>query len=112
PELTAELAVVVHGGLPGKGQAASRKREAPGRSPRGFAFKDSDQRAGNGSGVVVMPARCMPVTVSAAPRPPHLRFELDLHGLGQGECRAERADHHDELVDQAVGPAMEKVAAL
>ena len=95
-----------------KGRAASRKHEAPGRSPRGFVFKDSDQRAGNGSGVVVMPARCMPVTVSAAPRPPHLGFELGLHGLRQGERRAERADHHDELVDQAVGPGVQEVAAL
>jgi len=34
----------------------------------------SNQRAGNGSGVVVMAARCMPVTVAPGPRPPHPDF--------------------------------------
>src|SRR5689334_22934808 len=100
------VASLVRGGRP----AGNTKPR--GARPGASCLKDSDQRAGNGSGVVVMPARCMPVTVSAASRPPHLGFELRLHGLRQGERRAERADHHDELVDQAVGPAMEKVAAL
>src|SRR6516164_10544471 len=45
--------------------------EAPGRSPPGLVTHNSNQRAGNGSGVVVMSARCMPVTVAPGPRPPH-----------------------------------------
>ena len=36
--------------------------------------QDSNQRAGNGSGVVVMSARCMPVTIAPGLRPPHLDF--------------------------------------
>ena len=38
PELAAKLAVIFHGGLPGqlRRRAATRKHEAPGRSPQGL----------------------------------------------------------------------------
>jgi hypothetical protein len=37
--------------------------------------KDSNQRAGTGSGVVVMPARCMPFTVASGPGSARMSFQ-------------------------------------
>jgi len=39
--------------------------------------KDSDQRAGAGSGIVVLPARCMPFTVASGPGSTRMNFRPD-----------------------------------
>src|SRR5690349_14155601 len=51
-----------------------RERASPGTLAPGLVTYDSNQRAGNGSGVVVMSARCMPVTIAPGLRPPHPGF--------------------------------------
>ncbi len=65
-----------------------RESQSPGAlAPGLMTNNDSDQRTGTGSGVVVLPARCMPATVAAglAPAHPGLRpLELRTFGTTAG----------------------------